>query len=101
VYLNNANNLTGAILLGTFTNVVGTGNAGFMRNFFVTAIGASGNIRGLGSAFNATNQYALNNAAMTNTTINTTVNNWIILAVQMSNATSTTTLQGSIVKLTR
>jgi hypothetical protein len=101
VYLNNANNLTGATLLGTFTNVVGTGNAGFMRNFFVTAIGASGNIRGYGSAVNATNQYALTNAAMTNTTINTTVNNWIILAVQMSGATFTTTLQGSIVKLTR
>ena len=101
VYLNNANNLTGATLLGTFTNVVGTGNAGFMRNFFVTAIGASGNIRGYGSAVNATNPYALTNAAMTNTTINTTVNNWIILAVQMSGATFTTTLQGSIVKLTR
>jgi hypothetical protein len=101
VYVNNANNLTGATLLGTFTNVVGTGNAGFMRNFFVTAIGASGNIRGYGSAVNATSQYALTNAAMTNTTINTTVNNWIILAVQMSGATFTTTLQGSIVKLTR
>jgi hypothetical protein len=101
VYLNNANNLTGATLLGTFTNVVGTGNSGFMRNFFITAIGASGNIRGYGSAVNATSQYTLNNAAMTNTTINTTVNNWIILAVQMSGATFTTTLQGSIVKLTR
>ena len=101
VYVNNANNLTGATLLGIFTNVVGTGNAAFMRNFFVTAIGASGNIRGYGSAVNATNPYALTNAAMTNTTINTTVNNWIILAVQMSGATFTTTLQGSIVKLTR
>jgi hypothetical protein len=101
VYLNSANNLTGATQLAIFTNVVGTGSAGFMRNFFVTAAGVSGNIRGYGSSLNQTNQYALTNAALTNTPINTTVTQYILIAVQMSAATFTTSLQGSIIKLTR
>jgi hypothetical protein len=101
LYINSANNLTGATLLGTFTNTVGTGNTGFMRNLFVTAAGTSGNIRTINSALNVFLNYNLNNQPMTNVTINTTLNQWLILAVQMSNAISTTTLQGSIVRLTR
>ena len=101
VYLNTSNSVTGATQLAIFTNTVGTGNPGFMRNFFVTSVGASGNIRGISSSLNQTNQYALTNSPLANTAINTTVTQYILIAVQMSGATFTTSLQGSIIKLTR
>jgi hypothetical protein len=101
VYLNNANNLSGATQIAFFQNTVGTGSPCYMRNFYITAAGTSGNIRGYGFNLNQTNPYVLGSAPPTNTTINTTVNQYIHIAVQMSNATSTTSLQGSILRLTR
>jgi hypothetical protein len=101
VYVNNANNLTGAVQIGFFQNTVGTGSPCYMRNFYITASGVSGNIRGYGAALNQTTPYVLGASPPTNTTINTTVDQYIHIAVQMSNATSTTSLQGSILRLTR
>jgi hypothetical protein len=101
VYLNNANNLSGATQIAFFQNTVGTGSPCYMRNFYITAAGTSGNIRGYGFNLNQTNPYVLGSAPPTNTTINTTVDQYIHIAVQMSNATSTTSLQGSILRLTR
>lgn len=101
VYLNNANNLTGAAQLAFFQNTVGTGSPSYMRNFYVTASGVSGNLRGYGIAINQTNQYILGNGTVSNTPINTTIDQYIHIAVQMSGATFTTSLQGSILKLTR
>lgn len=101
VYLNSANSLTGAVQIGTFANSVGTGGSGFMRNFFVTAAGVSGNLRGYGSALNFSHQYNLTSTQAQNTTINTTVTQYILLAVQMGGATFTTTFQGTMLKLTR
>jgi hypothetical protein len=101
VYVNNANNLTGATQIGFFQNTVGTGSPCYMRNFYITASGVSGNIRGYGLNLNQPHPFVLGNAPPSNTTINTTVNQYIHIAVQMSNATSTTSLQGSILKLIR
>jgi hypothetical protein len=102
MYINNANNVTNASLLATFNNTVGTGNTGFSRNLFVTAAGVNGNIRTFNSSVNLfLPNYNLNNQPLTNVAIDTTVNQWLIIAVQMGNNTSTTTLQGSIARLTR
>ena len=100
VYLNTTPTI-GGTQIAIWSNSVGTGNTGFLRNIFVTAIGASGNIRLTGLANGVTNPYVANAAVISNVTINTTIDQYIVIAVQMGNATSTSTILGTIVKLTR
>jgi hypothetical protein len=100
VYLNTTPTI-GATLLATFSNTVGTGNTGFLRNIFVTATGVSGNLRITGAANNLANPYINSGAVISNIAINTTIDQYIVIAAQMGNAVSTATMLGTIIKLTR
>jgi hypothetical protein len=99
LYWNTSNTLTGAVQLASLSNSVGTGNTAFLRNIYVTAIGASGNIRLNGA--NVTNPYSLSSANAQNITINTTANVYILIGIQMGNAVSTSSTQGTLLRLTR
>jgi hypothetical protein len=101
VYVNSSLSLTGATQIATFNNSVGTGNTGFQRNIFITAIGASGNLRISPTSGNTTTSYVNGSLNASNITINTTASIFIILAIQMGNNTSTASTQGTIVRLTR
>jgi hypothetical protein len=100
VYLNTTPTIGGS-QIAIWSNSVGTGNTGFLRNIFVNATGASGNLRITPLGVSITNPYGFNNAAISNIAINTTIDQYIVIAVQMGNAISTATILGTIVKLTR
>lgn len=99
-YLNTTPNV-GGTLLATWQNAVGTGNTGFLRNIFVTAVGASGNLRITGTGNIVSNPYVFNSAVINNVAINTTIDQYIVIGVQMGNAVSTATILGTLLKLTR
>jgi hypothetical protein len=101
VYVNTSLSLTGATQIATFNNTVGTGNTGFQRNIYITAIGASGNLRISPTGNNNNTSYVNSSVNASNITINTTASIFIILAIQMGNATSTASTAGTIVRLTR
>jgi hypothetical protein len=100
VYVN-TNPIIGGVQIATWNNSVATNNTGFLRNIFITAIGASGNLRITAAALNQTQPYINSGTAVQNITINTTANLYIVLAVQMGNATSTAGHQGTLLRLTR
>ena len=97
----NTNPIIGGVQIATWNNTVGTANTGFLRNIYITSIGASGNLRITGSALNQTNPYTNSGTAPQNFTINTTADLYIVMAVQMGNATSTAGHQGTLIRLTR
>lgn len=101
VYINSSLSLTGAIQIATWNNTVGTGNTGFMRNIYITAVGASGNLRISPTSANNATSYINGSLNASNITINTTASIFIILAIQMGNNTSTASTQGTIIRLTR
>jgi hypothetical protein len=101
VYVNTSLSLTGATQIATFNNSVGTGNTGFQRNIYITAIGASGNLRISPTANNNATSYVNSSVNASNITINTTASIFIILAIQMGNNTSTASTAATIVRLTR
>jgi hypothetical protein len=101
VYVNSSLSLTGATQIATWNNTVGTGNTGFMRNIFITAVGASGNLRISPSTNNNATSYINGSVGASNITINTTASIFVILAIQMGNNTSTASTQGTIIRLTR
>lgn len=101
LYVNTSASLTGATQIGIFTNTVATGNAGFLRNIAVTAIGASGNLRLFNSSTSSASSYGLSASNPSNITIDTTVAQYLIFAIQMGNNTSTAGVQGTIIRLTR
>jgi hypothetical protein len=101
VYINTSASLTGATQIGIFTNTVATGNAGFLRNIAVTATGVSGNLRLFNSTTSSASSYGVSAGNPSNITIDTTVGQYIIFALQMGNNTSTSGVQGTIIRLTR
>jgi hypothetical protein len=101
IYINTSASLVGASLLGTYTNSVGTGSIGFQRNIFVTASGVSGNLR-VSIATGASSSSYFNAAGnVTNVTIDTTVTQHLIVAIQHGNTTATSSLQSNIIRITR
>jgi hypothetical protein len=100
VYIN-TNPIIGGVQIATWNNTVATNNTGFLRNIFITAIGASGNLRITGTALNQTTPYVNGNTPVANITINTNADLYIVLAVQMGNATSTAGHQGTLLRVTR
>ena len=100
VYVNTSAAI-GGTQIGLFTNTVGTPTVGFMRNIFVTAIGVSGNLRLSLSTASASNSYVVSSGSASNITINTTASVFVVIAIQMGNATSTASIQGTIIKLIR
>lgn len=101
IYINTSSSLTGATLLGTLSNSVGTGNAGFQRNIFVTATGSSGNLRVFPTASSASLSYTGGSLNASNITVDTTVTQYFIVAIQNGNTTATTSVQGNMIRLTR
>jgi hypothetical protein len=101
LYVNTSASLTGATQIAAYANSVGTGNGGFQRNIFVTATGASGNLRSLPVGASSTSSYGVSNTAAANYTVDTTVTLYFIWAIQLGNAANTASMQGTIATLTR
>jgi hypothetical protein len=100
-YVNTSSSLTGASLLGTFTNSVATGNTTFQRNIFVTASGVSGNLRVYSNATSASSSYGLSASNATNITVDTTATQYLIIAIQHGNTTATSSVQSTLIRATR
>jgi len=101
LYINTSASLTGATILATFTNTSGTGNTGMGRNIFVTASGVSGNLRVAPATVSATISYGGFATPATNAPIDTTVTQYFIIAITNGNTTSTSSLQSTLIRLTR
>jgi hypothetical protein len=101
LYINTAANLTGATLLGTFAPTLPNGNIyEFSRQIGVTAIGASGNLRLPNVNGNIIASGNLN-SLISNITVNTTVTQYLMFAVQMSVTSATTTQQMVFARINR
>ena len=101
IYINTSASLTGAQLLGTYTNTVATGNIGFGRNIFVTASGVSGNLRVYASATSSTSSYGVSASNATNVTVDTTANQYLIISIQNASAATTSSVQSTLIRTTR
>jgi hypothetical protein len=101
IYINTSASLTGAQLLGTYTNTVATGNVGFGRNIFVTASGVSGNLRVYTSAASSTSSYGLSASNATNVTVDTTANQYLIISIQNASVATTSSVQSTLIRTTR
>jgi hypothetical protein len=102
-YINTSASLTGAQLVGTFTNTVGTSDFyGFTRQLYVTAIGGSGNLKFSPSNSSSSLGFTGNiNSNIQNLTVDTTVDQYLILAMQMGTNTFTCSLETLYVELRR
>ena len=93
LYVNTSASLTGATQVGRFGVSNAAAHALFYRQIAVTATGASGNIRVFSNAATTPSGYSQLNGTTTNITINTTAQLFFILAIEMGNTTSTSTIQ--------
>jgi hypothetical protein len=97
IYLN-----TSAAIGGT---IIGTWNAGvnsagmFERNYMVTAIGTSGSIKY--APFAGVSPYTANNVDFTSLTFNTTINQYLVFAVQNNNVAGSSRTHGNLITITR
>jgi len=98
VYLNTSPSIGGTSLF-THANSVGQFQGLFQRLLMISAIGTSGNIRYQQSG--TMSNYTNNNSSVTNLTINTTVTQYFVLAIQMPVNTATTSTQGTLITITR
>lgn len=105
LYINTSASLVGAQLLQVNTNTVGTGTyMGLYRHGFITATGSSGNLSILNTALTTStfsSSLAIGNLVTTQVTINTTVDQYLIWAIQMGSTSYTVQIRGINVKLTR
>ena len=101
IYVNTSASLTGALLLGLYSNSVGTGNTNFQRNIYVTASGVSGNLRVLNTGSNSTSSYGIGAGNATNQTIDTTTTLYFLIAFQPNNTAITTSVQSTLIRITR
>ena len=103
LYINTSASLVGAQVLQTYTNTVGTGTyMGLYRHGFITATGSSGNLTILNTTLvNFPTSLAIGNTTTTQVTINTTVDQYLIWAIQMGSTTYTVQIRGINIKLTR
>jgi hypothetical protein len=98
VYLNTSAAIGGTSLF-SHANSVGLFQGLFQRLLMVSAIGVTGNLRYQQSQ--AMSNYVNNNTSVANLTINTTVTQYLVLAIQMPVNTATTTTQGTLITITR
>ena len=95
IYTNTSNSLTGATQLATYTNLTTQLENRFRRTFCVK----SGSlIYSLTSSTSSLNDLAVATTAPSSTSFNPTVDNWIIIAVQPSNASDTFTAEYFTIK---
>jgi hypothetical protein len=102
-YINTSASLGGAQQVGILTNTVGTSNFyGFTRQLFVSATGASGSVKFYPSTSTSLLGNTGNvNAVISSLTVDTTVDQYLILALQMEQTTFTCSLQTIYVELRR
>jgi hypothetical protein len=93
LYVNTSSSLVGATVVGRFAVSNAACHGLFYRQIAVTATGASGNIRVFNNAATSVSAYSQTNATTTNITVNTTAPIFFILAFEMGNTTSTSTIQ--------
>lgn len=97
IYLNTSAAIGGTII-GTWNAAVNTA-AMFERNYMVTAIGTSGSIKY--APFTGVSPYTANNVAFTSLTFNTTIDQYLVFAVQNNNAAGSSTTHGNLITITR
>jgi hypothetical protein len=100
-YINTSASLTGASLLAMFTNSVATGNTTFQRNVFVTASGVSGNLRVYNNSSSSPSSYGLTSGNAANVTVDTTVIQHLIIAIQHQTTAPTSSVQSTLIRVTR
>jgi hypothetical protein len=98
VYLNTSPSI-GVTSLSSWVNNTGQWRGLFQRLFMVTAIGTNGNLRYQSSG--QISNYVSNNTFAANVTIDTTVTQYFVLAIQMPVNTATTSTQGTLITITR
>ena len=101
IYVNTSASLSGAQILALYSNTSGTGNINFQRNIYVTASGVSGNLRVLNTGINSTSSYGFGGLSATNQTIDTTTTLYFIIAFQPNNTAITTSVQSTLIRITR
>ena len=97
IYLNTSAAIGGTII-GTWNAAVNTA-AMFERNYMVTAIGTSGSIKY--APFSGVSPYTANNVAFTSLTFNTTIDQYLVFAVQNNNTAGSSTTHGNLITITR
>jgi hypothetical protein len=93
LYVNTSASLVGATVVGRFAVTNAACHGLFYRQIAVTATGASGNLRVFNNAATSVSAYSQINGTATNITVNTTAPIFFILAFEMGNNTSTSTIQ--------
>jgi hypothetical protein len=93
LYVNTSASIAGATQVGRFSVSNAACHGLFYRQIAVTATGASGNIRVFSNAATSLSAYSQTNSTTSNITVNTTAPLFFILAFEMGNATSTSTIQ--------
>jgi hypothetical protein len=93
LYVNTSASLVGATQVGRFFVTNASTHGLFYRQIAVTATGVSGNIRVYSSGSTGLSGYTQINGTTTNITVNTTAPIFFILAFEMGNATSTSSIQ--------
>lgn len=102
IYINTSPSLVGATLLGTYGNGVGTGTyVGVYRHGFITATGTSGNLSIVSASQALTSSIAFSNIPTTQLTFNTTIDQYLILALQSGNALYTLQIRGINARIQR
>ena len=101
LYINTSASLVGAQLIGTSFNTVGTGNLMIGRNIFVTASGVSGNLRVTSNAANAASSFGNSSVNATNITIDTTITQYLIIAIQHQTTVPTSSVVSTLIRTTR
>ena len=92
-YVNTSASLAGATQVGRFFVTNAATHGLFYRQIAVTATGVSGNIRVYSSGSTGVSGYSQVNGTASNITVNTTNPIFFILAFEMGNATSTSSIQ--------
>lgn len=93
LYVNTSAAIAGATQVGRFFVTNAATHGLFYRQMIITATGASGNLRVFSNGATTASAYSNTNATTSNITINTTGTLYFILAFEMGNNTSTSTIQ--------
>ena len=97
IYLNTSPTI-GGTTIGQWGAALNTA-ALFERNFMITAIGASGSIKY--AQFAGASPYTPQNVSWTSLTFNTTINQYLVFAVNNVTTTASSTTHGNLITITR
>jgi hypothetical protein len=97
IYLNTSAAIGGTII-GAWSAALNTASM-FERNYMITATGASGSIKYAG--FAGASPYTPQNVSWTSLTFNTTIDQYLVFAIQNNNVAASSTTHGNLITITR